>query len=337
MHGLRSDVLRLTSLTYFRIPMKVTDHLAATKKTIFTFEILPPLKGKGIQAIYDTLDPLMEFKPPFINVTYHRSEYIYKKTADGLFEKKMTSKRPGTAGICAAIQTKYKVDAVPHLICGGFSIDETEDLLIELNFLGIENVLLVRGDKAKSEEMFVPENDGHRYAIDLVKQVVNMNRGVYIEEDLKNAQATNFCIGVGAYPEKHLEALNMASDIRYLKSKVDAGAHYIVTQLFYDNQKYFEFVKCCRDAGITVPIVPGLKPLTTRKQIASIPRTFSVSFPDALTNELEKCQTDADVAKVGNEWMVQQSKELVKGGANALHYYTMSNAAPVYNIVKELA
>ena len=317
--------------------MKVTDHIAAAQKKVFSFEILPPLKGKGIQAVYDTLNPLMEFKPPFINVTYHRSEYIYKKTADGLFEKKMTSKRPGTAGLCAAIMTKFKVDAVPHLICGGFTVDETEDLLIELNFLGIENVLLVRGDKAKSEDMFVPEKEGHKYAIDLVKQVVNMNKGIYQEEDLKNSVATNFCIGVGGYPEKHLEALNLSSDLRYLKAKVDAGAHYVVTQLFYDNKKFFEFVKCCRDIGITVPIVPGLKPLTTRKQIASIPRTFSVSFPDALANELEKCETDEAVAQVGKEWSVQQSKELMANGFNALHYYTMSNPKPVHAIVSELA
>lgn len=317
--------------------MKVTDHIAGAKKKIFSFEILPPLKGKGIQAVYDTLNPLMDFKPPFINVTYHRSEYIYKKTADGLFEKKMTSKRPGTAGLCAAIMTKFKVDAVPHLICGGFTVDETEDLLIELNFLGIENVLLVRGDKAKSEDMFVPEKEGHKYAIDLVKQVVNMNKGIYQEEDLKNSVATNFCIGVGGYPEKHIEALNLSSDLRYLKAKVDAGAHYIVTQLFYDNAKFFEFVKCCRDIGIAVPIVPGLKPLTTRKQIASIPRTFNVSFPDDLANELEKCETDEAVAGVGREWSVQQSKELIKNGFNALHFYTMSNPKPVQTIVKELA
>ncbi|HZG00640.1 MAG TPA: methylenetetrahydrofolate reductase, partial [Chitinophagales bacterium] len=226
---------------------------------------------------------------------------------------------------------------VPHLICGGFTVDETEDLLIELNFLGIENVLLVRGDKAKSEDMFVPEPAGHKYAIDLVKQVVNMNKGLYQEEELKNSVATNFCIGVGGYPEKHLEALNLSSDLRYLKAKVDAGAHYIVTQLFYDNKKFFEFVKCCREIGITVPIVPGLKPLTTRKQIASIPRTFNVSFPDALANELEKCETDEAVAKVGREWSVYQSKELMANGFNALHFYTMSNPKPVHAIVSELA
>jgi methylenetetrahydrofolate reductase (NADPH) len=316
--------------------MKVIEHINNAKGTIYSFEILPPLKGKGIQSIYNTLDPLMEYNPAFINVTYHRSEFIYKKTADGLFQKKMISKRPGTAGICAAIMTKYKVDAVPHLICGGFSIDETEDLLLELNFLGIENVLLIRGDKTRSEDVFAPEKDGHAYGIDLVRQAVNMNKGIYLEEDLKNAVPTNFCIGVGGYPEKHYEALNMSTDLKYLKAKVDAGAHYIVTQLFYDNQKYFEFVKGCREHGITVPIVPGLKPLTTRKQISTIPRVFSVSFPEALSNELEKCETDESVSTVGRDWMVQQCRELIKFGVPVLHFYTMSSAAPVQAIMKKL-
>ena len=316
--------------------MKVIDHISSAKNTLYSFEILPPLKGKGIQSIYNSLDPLMEFKPPFINVTYHRSEYIYKKTADGLFDKKMISKRPGTAGICAAIMTKYKVDAVPHLICGGFTIDETEDLLIELNFLGIENVLLIRGDKTKSEDVFTPEKQGHPYAIDLVKQVSKMNKGVYLEEDLKYASPTKFCIGVGGYPEKHYEALNMPTDLKYLKAKVDAGADYIVTQLFYDNTKYFEFVNACREAGINVPIIPGLKPLTNRKQILTIPRVFAVSFPELLANELQKCETDEAVAAVSKEWMVNQCKELIKFGVPVLHFYTMSNAGPVLNIMNEL-
>jgi methylenetetrahydrofolate reductase (NADPH) len=317
--------------------MKVTEHIKDKNKKIFSFEILPPLKGKGIQSIYNSLDPLMDFNPPFINVTYHRSEFIYKKTADGLFQKKMISKRPGTAGICAAIQTKYKVDAVPHLICGGFTIDETEDLLIELNFLGIENVLLIRGDKMKSEDVFTPEKNGHHYAVDLVKQVVNMNKGIYLEEDLKNATPTNFCIGVGGYPEKHYEALNMSTDLKYLKAKVDAGADYIVTQLFFDNQKFFSFVKACRDMGITVPIIPGIKPLTNMRQVYNMPRVFYVNFPDTLANALEKCTSDEEVAQVGREWSVSQCKELMANGFNALHFYTMSNPMPAYNIVKQLA
>jgi methylenetetrahydrofolate reductase (NADPH) len=317
--------------------MKVIEHIASKDKNVFSFEILPPLKGKGIQSIYNCLEPLMEFKPPFINVTYHRSDFIYKKTVEGLFQKKMISKRPGTAGICAAIQTKFKVDAVPHLICGGFTIDETEDLLIELNFLGIENVLLIRGDKMKSEEVFTPEKYGHAYAVDLVKQVVNMNKGVYLEEDLKHATATSFCIGVGGHPEKQYEALNFNTDLKYLKEKVDAGADYIVTQLFFDNQKFFQFVKACREAGIQVPIIPGIKPLTNLRQVYNMPRVFYVNFPEAMANELVKCKTDEDVTRVGLEWSISQCKELIQHGFNCLHFYTMSNPLPAQNIVKQLA
>jgi len=318
--------------------MKVTEHIQNAKgKTLFSFEILPPLKGSSIQTIFNTLDPLMEYNPAYINVTYHRSEFIFKRMANGLFDKKIMSKRPGTAGICAAIQTKYKVDSVPHLICGGFTVDETEDLLIELNFLDIHNVLLIRGDKTKSEQVFIPEENGHKYAIDLVKQVVNMNKGIFLEQDLKNVVPTDFCIGVSGYPEKHLEAPNIATDLKWLKAKIDAGAHYIVTQMFFDNKKFFEFVKSCREAGITVPIIPGLKPITGKKQIESLPRTFSIDIPVELHREFEKCTKDEDFTKVGVEWCISQSKELMKAGVPVLHYYTMSNSAHVVNIMKELA
>lgn len=318
--------------------MKVTEHIQNAKgKTLFSFEILPPLKGSSIQTIFNTLDPLMEFNPAYINVTYHRSEFIFKRMANGLFDKKIMSKRPGTAGICAAIQTKYKVDSVPHLICGGFTVDETEDLLIELNFLDIHNVLLIRGDKTKNEQVFIPEENGHKYAIDLVKQVVNMNSGTFLEQDLKNVVPTDFCIGVSGYPEKHLEAPNIATDLKWLKAKIDAGAHYIVTQMFFDNKKFFEFVKSCREAGITVPIIPGLKPITGKKQIESLPRTFSIDIPVELHREFEKCVKDEDFTKVGVEWCISQSKELMKAGVPVLHYYTMSNSAHVVNIMKELA
>lgn len=318
--------------------MKVTEHIQNAKgKTLFSFEILPPLKGSSIQTIFNTLDPLMEYNPAYINVTYHRSEFIFKRMANGLFDKKIMSKRPGTAGICAAIQTKYKVDSVPHLICGGFTVDETEDLLIELNFLDIHNVLLIRGDKTKNEQVFIPEENGHKYAIDLVKQVVNMNKGVFLEQDLKNVVPTDFCIGVSGYPEKHLEAPNIATDLKWLKAKIDAGAHYIVTQMFFDNKKFFEFVKSCREAGITVPIIPGLKPITGKKQIESLPRTFSIDIPVELHREFEKCTKDEDFTKVGVEWCISQSKELMKAGVPVLHYYTMSNSTHVVNIMKELA
>ncbi len=318
--------------------MKVTEHIQNAKgKTLFSFEILPPLKGSSIQTIFNTLDPLMEFNPSYINVTYHRSEFIFKKTSAGLFEKKMVSKRPGTAGICAAIQTKYKVDSVPHLICGGFTVDETEDLLIELNFLGIHNVLLIRGDKTKNEQVFTPEEHGHKHAIDLVNQVTNMNKGNFLERDLKNVVPTDFCIGISGYPEKHYEAPNLATDLRWLKAKVEAGADYIVTQMFFDNKKFFAFVEECHKAGITIPIIPGLKPITGKKQIESLPRTFSIDIPDDLHREFEKCVEDEDYKKVGTEWCIMQSKELLKAGVPVLHYYTMSNPVYVQNVVKELA
>ena len=316
--------------------MKVIEHINQAKKTLVSFEILPPLKGKGINALWEHLDPLMEFNPSFINVTYHRSESMFKKKMDGTFEKVEVRKRPGTVGICAAIMNRYKVDAVAHLICGGFSRQETEDALIDLAFLGIDNVLVLRGDAAKNESAFEPEPGGNRYAIDLMRQVINMNNGIYLEEDLKNAVKTNFCIGVAGYPEKHFEAPNMKSDLQFLKAKVDAGAEYITTQMFFDNQKYFEFVKCCRDAGIHVPVVPGLKPISSKKQLNVIPRTFHVDIPEDLYNAICKAKNDAEVEQIGTEWMLQQSKELKKAGVPVLHYYTLGKPQIVAHVVKEL-
>jgi methylenetetrahydrofolate reductase (NADPH) len=237
--------------------MKVTDHIAQAKDTLISFEVLPPLKGKGIEALYKHLDPLMEYKPSFINVTYHRSEHVFKKKIDGSFEKVVVRKRPGTESICAAIMNKYNVDTVPHLICGGFSINDTEDALINLRYLGIDNVLVLRGDAAKNETAFEPEPGGHKYANELLKQVADLNAGIYLEENLKNSHKTDFCIGVAGYPEKHFEAPNMDTDLRYLKAKVDAGADYIITQMFFDNAKFYAFVDACRMVGITVPIIPG--------------------------------------------------------------------------------
>jgi methylenetetrahydrofolate reductase (NADPH) len=278
----------------------------------------------------------MEFKPSFINVTYHRSESMFKRKMDGTFDKVEVRKRPGTVGICAAIMNRYHVDAVAHLICGGFSKQETEDALIDLNFLGVDNVLVLRGDAPKNESFFEPEPGGHKFAIDLLNQVTNMNNGIYLEEDLKNAVKTNFCIGVAGYPEKHFEAPNMQTDLAFLKAKVDAGAEYVTTQMFFDNEKYFQFVKCCRDAGITVPIVPGLKPVSTKKQLNIIPRTFHVDIPEELSNEIMKCKTDADVAIVGTEWLLKQSKELKEAGVPVLHYYTLGKPDIIANVVKEL-
>ena len=316
--------------------MKVTDHIKEAKTTAVSFEILPPLKGKTIESIYNHLDPLMEFDPAFINVTYHRSEQVFKKKADGTFEKVEVRKRPGTVGICAAIMNHYKIDAVPHLICGGFNIQETENALIDLAFLGIDNVLLLRGDAAKNETLFEPEKNGHSYALDLIKQTVNLNNGIYLEEDIRDGYKTKFCIGVAGYPEKHFEAPNMESDLRYLKMKVDAGADYITTQMFFDNKKFFEFVKNCRDAGIEVPIIPGLKPVTSKKQLSVLPRTFYVDIPTGLSNEILKCKTDAEVEIVGTEWLLEQSKELKKAGVPVLHYYTLGKPHVIVNVVKEL-
>ena len=316
--------------------MKVIDHITEAKDTLVSFEILPPIKGKGIQSLYQLLDPLMEFKPAFINVTYHRSEHVFKKTATGTFEKVIIRKRPGTEAICAAIMNKYNVDTVPHLICGGFGVNETEDALINLHYLGIDNVLVLRGDAAKNETTFEPEPGGHQYAIDLLNQVCNLNAGIYLEQDLKNSSKTKFCIGVAGYPEKHFEAPNMDSDLRYLKQKVDAGADYIVTQMFFDNEKYFSFVKSCRAIGITVPIIPGLKPVYTKKQLNILPKTFHIDLPAPLSNEMNKCQNDEMVAELGGEWLLQQSRELKKAGVPVLHYYTLGKPEIVANVIKEL-
>ena len=316
--------------------MKVIEHIKTAKHSLISFEVLPPLKGKGISAIYEHLDPLMEFKPSFINVTYHRSETMFKKKTDGTFEKVEVRKRPGTVGICAAIMNHYQVDAVPHLICGGFSKRETEDALIDLNFLGIDNVLVLRGDAAKNEASFEPHPDGNRYALDLLKQVCNLNNGIYQEEDIKNGGKTNFCMGIAGYPEKHFEAPNLESDISYLKAKVDAGAEYIMTQMFFNNQKFFEFVKLCRDHGIEVPIIPGLKPITNKKQLNILPKIFHVDIPNELSNAITKAKTDEEVEKIGTEWLIQQSKDLKKFGVPVLHYYTLGKPKIIFNVVKEL-
>ena len=316
--------------------MKVTEHIAQAKDTLISFEVLPPLKGKGIDALYKHLDPLMEFKPSYINVTYHRSEHVFKKKADGSFDKVIIRKRPGTESICAAIMNKYNVDTVPHLICGGFSVNETEDALINLRYLGIDNVLVLRGDAAKNETAFEPEPGGHQYASDLLRQVVNLNAGIYLEEDLKGTQKTEFCIGVAGYPEKHFEAPNMQTDLHHLKNKVDLGADYIVTQMFFDNAKYYSFVKGCRDLGITVPIIPGIKPIYSRKQLTVLPKTFYIDLPTDLSNEILKCKSDEEVEQVGTEWLLHQSKDLKKNGVPVLHYYTLGKPQIVANVVKEL-
>ncbi|MGB0403377.1 MAG: methylenetetrahydrofolate reductase [NAD(P)H] [Salibacteraceae bacterium] len=314
--------------------MNVIESIEKSKgKTLFSFEILPPLKGARIDELFKKIDPLMEFDPSFINVTYHREEFVYKKRQNGLLEKQVTRKRPGTVGICAAIKNKYKIEAVPHLTCGGFSREETEDALIDLNFLGIHNVLALRGDAIKSEKNFTPDEGGNQFASELVSQIVNLNKGKYLSDDLENAAPTEFCIGVAGYPEKHFESMNMKSDLKHLKSKVDAGADYIVTQMFFDNQKFFEFEKACRDIGIKVPIIPGLKPITVKNHIQFLPKTFNIDFPEALADELEKCNSNEAIKRVGIEWCIQQSKELKAAGVPSLHYYTMGKSDTVKEIV----
>ncbi len=318
--------------------MKVTEYFEkAEGQTLISFEVLPPEKGVSIKAIFDTLDPLMEFKPPFIDVTYHREEFIYKRRESGYYEKTAIRKRPGTVGICAAIMNKYGVDAVPHLICGGFNIDETENALIDLNFLGIDNVLALRGDARKFEGKFIPEDGGHHYAVDLVHQIKDMNEGRYLDSDIKNGEKSDFCIGVAGYPEKHFEAANMDLDIKYLKEKIDAGADYIVTQMFFNNQKYFDFVKLCRENDINVPIIPGLKPMTKKYQLTSLPRIFSIDLPSDLVKAMTKAKTAAQRKRVGIEWCTQQSKELKAAGVPCLHYYTMGDVQTIKKIASAVA
>jgi len=317
--------------------MKVTEHITrANGKTQFSFEILPPLKGQNITSIFDNIDPLMEFKPPFIDVTYHREEYVYKELDNGLLQKQVVRKRPGTVGICAAIQNKYNVDAIPHILCGGFSKEDTENFLIDLGFLGIDNVMALRGDAVKSETYFTPEREGHNYAGELVSQISDLNNGIYLDEEILNQAHADFCIGVAGYPEKHMEAPSMDSDIHFLKKKIQKGATYIVTQMFFDNEKYFAFVDKCRAEGITVPIIPGLKPVATKKQLNLIPHRFSLELPDELIMEIVKCKDNKAVRQVGIDWCVKQSKELISAGVPFLHYYSMGKSDNIKAIASQV-
>lgn len=315
--------------------MKVTEHIERAESTLFSLEIIPPKKGDSIRNLFDQIDPLMEFKPPFIDVTYHREEYVYKERENGLLEKRSIKKRPGTVGICAAIQNHYEIDAIPHIICGGFSKEETENALIDLNFLGIDNVLALRGDNIKSEPAFVPEPDGNAYASELVEQVACMNKGDYIDEELQNAIPTDFCIGVAGYPEKHFEAPNMNFDLKWLKRKVELGAEYIVTQMFFDNKAYFKFVDDCRAIGINVPIIPGLKPVATKKHLTILPKIFKIDLPDELEQEIGKCKDNEAVRELGIEWGIKQCRELIEAGVPVLHFYSMGKSNAIHRIARE--
>ncbi len=316
--------------------VKIIDLLKDTDKTLFSFELLPPLKGQDIESIYETIDPLMEFKPPYINVTYHQEELVYRKVKENLLERKRIWKRPGTVALSAAIKYKYKVVVVPHIICGGFTREETENALIDLNFLGMNNVLAVRGDAPEDTKIFVPEEGGHKHAVDIVKQIMDLNKGIYLDEELIHKRPTDFSVGVAGYPEKHSESPNMDSDIHFLKKKVDAGADYIVTQMFFDNVKYFSFVDKCRKAGIKVPIIPGLKPISAYNHLQYLSKTFSIDIPDPLVREVIKCKDNNQVREVGVEWAVQQSRELIKAGVPVLHFYSMGKPDNIKKIAKQI-
>lgn len=317
--------------------MKITEHLEQLNgKSAFSVEILPPLKGENIQEIFKVLAPLIAYNPSFIDVTYHREEYEFRETASGLWEKRIIRKRPGTVGICAALQNQFKIDAVPHVLCGGFTKEETENLLIDLNFLGIDNVVALRGDAVKSETYFTAKKEGHAHADTLIQQIANQNQGIYLDDELENKTKTDFCIGTAGYPEKHMESPNLDVDIQYLKRKIENGADYIITQMFFDNQKFFEFVDKCRAAGITVPILPGLKPITTKRQLNIIPHRFHVDLPTELTKEVEQTTTRDAVIEIGAEWMIHQAKELYERGFNLIHFYTMGKTDAICRLAKEL-
>lgn len=289
-----------------------------------------------MEGIYKTIDPLMEFKPPFIDVTSSREDLVYKELPDGSIQKATYRKRPGTVAVCAAIMHKYGVDTVPHLICGGFTKEETEYALIDLQFLGIDNVLVLRGDARKTDSGFIPTPGGHCYATELLEQVTNMNKGVYLHEYQDTSYKTDFCIGVAAYPEKHFEAPNLKTDFKYLKQKIAGGADFIVTQMFFDVGKYKEFVKLCRENDINVPIIPGLKPITTAKQLINLPKIFHIDIPEDLSDAVHACKNDKEVKEVGIEWMINQCKELVEFGVPVLHFYTMGNAEPTKRIAQAI-
>lgn len=316
--------------------MKVTEHIKRAKgKTLFSFEIIPPQKGSNIKELYDNIDPLMEFKPPFIDVTTSREQYIYIKK-DDLLDRKITRMRPGTVGICASLKHKYNVDTVPHVLCGGFTKEETEYLLVDCHYLGIHNVMALRGDAMNHQKYFEPTKGGHQYACDLVGQIQNLNKGKYLHDVIEADDKADFCIGVAGYPEKHIEAPSLQSDLKRLKHKVACGADYVVTQMFFDNKKYFAFVEAAQQAGINVPIIPGIKPIATKRHLQLLPQVFKIDLPEDLIEAVEACKDNKAVRQVGVEWAVQQSKELLAAGAPVLHYYSMGKSDNIKAIAKQL-
>jgi methylenetetrahydrofolate reductase (NADPH) len=321
--------------TYKILQMSVIEKIKNAKGPLFTFELLPPLKGHSIERAYAAIDRLIEFQPAYINFTTHRNEITYKERPDGLLEKRVTRLRPGTVALAAAVKYKYNITVVPHILCGGFTKEETENVLIEMNFLGIDDVLALRGDPQKGTRTFIPEKDGHRHTYELVRQIINMNNGKYLEESLIDTISTSFCVGVAGYPEKHVEAPNLQADMENLKYKVDCGASYVVTQMFFDNSRFFRFRDECRKIGINVPIIAGLKPISTLNDIKLLPQTFHIDVPGDLVSAIRKCTTDDDAREVGIEWSTMQSRELIKEEVPGIHYYTLGRSDNIARIVKD--
>jgi methylenetetrahydrofolate reductase (NADPH) len=314
--------------------MSVIDKINTAKGPLFTFELLPPLKGHSIERTYAAIDRLIEYEPAYINFTSHRNETVFRERSDGLLEKRIVRLRPGTIALAAAVKYKYNIPVVPHILCGGFTREETENVLIEMRFLGIDDVLALRGDPQKGSRSFIPEKSGHTNTFELVKQIADMNRGKYLEDNLENADPTNFCIGVAGYPEKHFEAANIQFDLENLKRKVDAGASYIVTQMFFDNDKFSRFRDDCRKIGITVPIIPGIKPISAMNDIKLLPQTFNIDLPNDLFAEVQKCKSDSEAREAGIEWAIVQSRGLMKMGVPGIHYYTLGRSDNIARIVK---
>ncbi|MCF8242426.1 MAG: methylenetetrahydrofolate reductase [Melioribacteraceae bacterium] len=315
--------------------MKVIEHLDKAKETLISFEIIPPKRGGNVYGLMEVLDAIEKYKPPFIDITSHAAEAIYEETATGGFEVKIKRKRPGTLGICALIQNKYKVDAVPHVICHGFTKEETEDFLIELHYLGIDNVLAIRGDDSGFRKPIRYGRSINNYAIDLVKQITDINKGLYLEDTLLDAEPMDFCVGIGGYPEKHFEAPNLKTEIRFTKQKIEAGAEYIVSQMFFDNEKFYNYEKLCREEGIKAPIIPGLKILTSKKQVNTIPKHFYIDLPDELADEIASAKPE-HVLDIGIEWTYKQVEELLNKNVPAVHFYIMQNPEPITKLMNKL-
>ncbi|WP_321438507.1 methylenetetrahydrofolate reductase [NAD(P)H] [uncultured Bacteroides sp.] len=316
--------------------MKVIDLIKSNDKTAFSFEILPPLKGTGIEKLYNAIDTLKEFDPKYINITTHRSEYVYKDLGNGLYQRNNVRRRPGTVAVAAAIKNKYNIAVVPHILCSGFTQEESEYVLLDLQFLGITDLLVLRGDKAKHESSFKPEGNGYFHAIELQEQINNFNKGIFVDGEQMKVTWQPFSYGVACYPEKHEEAPNIDTDIYWLKKKMEAGAEYAVTQLFYDNKKFFEFVERARKAGVTIPIIPGIKPFSKLSQLSMVPKTFKVDIPEDLAIQAMKCKDDAAAKQLGIEWCVEQCRELMAHGLPSIHFYSVGAVDSIKEVAKQI-